>query len=99
MLLLSLINSCYYHYYHYFTISITYQKTCLFPYLLVSALCYFTYIFCHLLDFSYVYYLLGLFMYLFLFIYIFTYLYIYFLSSRDVVLAYTRFPYKSSPDT
>ena len=41
--------------------------------LLLSVLRYFTYTFCHLLDFSYVYYLLELFIYLF--IYLFTYLY------------------------
>ena len=52
MLLLSLINSCYYQCYHYFTISIIYEKTYLFIYLLLSALCYVTYVFCHLLDFS-----------------------------------------------
>ena len=51
MLLLSLINSCYYHYYYYFTISIIYPKTYLFIYLLLSVLCYFTYIFCHLIYF------------------------------------------------
>ena len=94
MFLLSLVDSCYYHYYYYFIISIIYPKTYLFIYLLLSVLCYFNFIFCHLLDFSKVYYLLELFMFLSIYLYIYTFIYlffigfslVYFLSSHYVVL-------------
>ena len=77
MLLLSVTNGCYYHYYSYFTISFIYPLTYKFIYLLLSVLCYITYIFCHLLYFSYVCYLcylLQLFI-IYLVVYIFIYLF------------------------
>ena len=93
MLLLSLNNSCYYHYYYYFTISFIYPVTNFFIYLLLSDLCYFTYIFCHLLDFRYFYYLLGLLIYLSIYLYI--YLFTYFLFALVYFILYHRVMWSS----
>ena len=52
-----------------------------------------------------IYYLLGLYMYLSIYLYIYIFIFfmcfslVHFLYSRYVVLAYIRFPYKSSSHT
>ena len=101
MLLVSLINN--YHYYYYFTIPFIYLLTHLFLYLLPVLYC-FTYIICHLYVFSYISYLLESFLNLsnYFFPDLLIYLFINcfgladFSSLHYMILAYLKFPYKSS---
>ena len=80
---ISSLTNCYYL----FTTSIIYSKT-YFVYLLLSVLCYFTYIFCYLSDLNclyyllglyikIIYYLLGLYMYPSIYLYIYSYIYLF----------------------
>ena len=76
MLLLSLlINSYYYHYHYYFTISFIYLLTYLSIYLLLPVSCYFTNIFCHLLDLSWVLSVRIIYIFIYLFMYLNIYLF------------------------